>query len=175
MTYIACEYARLLFELGIKYDDVKDFADKMESCPELCDALASPVVTAEEKSRIIKKVFSSNISAFAELLCSNNRAGLYKDILKAYKAIENEHNNIVSAQLFCVNTPTEEDRDKIKSMLVKKYGAADAQLDIVHNSKLLGGFVLKVGDTEYDKSCLGALKQLKKRLNTNGGERIEHN
>ena len=46
----------------------------------------------------------------------------------------------------------------------KKFGAANVELDIAVQPDLLGGFILRCGDCEYDRSVKGKLDKLQQKL-----------
>lgn len=164
MTYLADEYAAVLFQLGIKEKDCEDFVQKLTECPELLAVLDNPSVSRQEKHRVIEKVFNDGITAFIKCLCDNGRIQLYKEIYEAYLNLKNKQNGIIEADFVCTAVPEKAELDKIKAMLIKKYNKKDACIRVRQDRGLLGGFVLKVGDTEYDKSMIGAINNLKRKL-----------
>ena len=57
-----------------------------------------------------------------------------------------------------------EDIEQVKEMICKKYNKAGVELDLIEDPSLIGGMVLKVNDTEYDKSIKGTLDEMQKSL-----------
>ncbi len=164
MTYIADEYARVLYELNISYELYKDFADKLDMCPELLTALDNPTFSSHQKHKVIDTLFDKEISAFIKCLCDNGRITFYKDVLEAYRTILDNEKGILEADFTTAFVPEDEELDRIKSMLVKKYNKNGVSLRVKQDKSLMGGFVLKVGDTEYDKSLKGAINNMKRKL-----------
>lgn len=164
MTYIADEYARVLYELNISYDLYKDFADRLDACPELLAALDNPTVSSYQKHRVIDTLFDKEISAFIKCLCDNGRVAYYKDILDSYTTILDNEKGILEADFTSAFVTGDEELDRIKSMLARKYNKNGVSLRVKQDKSLMGGFVLKVGDTEYDKSLKGAINNMKRKL-----------
>lgn len=68
------------------------------------------------------------------------------------------------ATLSYVTPPTEEQLQKIKEFLIRKYGFEDMIFQTEEDSSLGGGFVIKAGEDVYDWSTGGRLKQLSEKL-----------
>ena len=47
---------------------------------------------------------------------------------------------------------------------MKEYGSKAVQLSMVEKKELRGGFVIRTGDREYDRSILGRYKSLRQKL-----------
>ena len=52
----------------------------------------------------------------------------------------------------------------MKKYLCRRYRKNDVTFDIREDASLLGGFILKAGDFEYDYSLDGRLKRLQHKL-----------
>ena len=52
----------------------------------------------------------------------------------------------------------------MEAFLCGRYGADRALIEIRHDASLLGGFILRVGNDEYDWSMKGRLDRLTKAL-----------
>ncbi|MEW3583881.1 F0F1 ATP synthase subunit delta, partial [[Clostridium] symbiosum] len=71
---------------------------------------------------------------------------------------------ILRAELTCVTPPSEEQLQGMKKYLCRRYRKNDVTFDIREDASLLGGFILKAGDFEYDYSLDGRLKRLQHKL-----------
>ena len=54
--------------------------------------------------------------------------------------------------------------EALRAFVKKKFGAANVELDIAVQPDLLGGFILRCGDCEYDRSVKGKLDKLQQKL-----------
>ena len=52
----------------------------------------------------------------------------------------------------------------MKAFLCEKYDAVKADIEIIQDKALLGGFVLRVGCDEFDWSLQGRLNRLEQKL-----------
>ena len=68
--------------------------------------------------------------------------------------------NILKAKLIYVTEPDHEQLEGIQSFLCKEFHKKTVQLSMEEDQKLLGGFILKAEDVEYDYSLKAQLKQL---------------
>lgn len=64
------------------------------------------------------------------------------------------------SQSFYVTRPDEEQLAGIREFLCREYKKKDVQLEMAAAPELMGGFVLKTGDVEYDYSLKGQLERL---------------
>ena len=72
--------------------------------------------------------------------------------------------NIVRAEYICTTSSTKEEENEAKKILAEKYSGSTIDWKKKTDDTLLGGYVLKVGNVEYDKSYKGRLKQLEDRI-----------
>ena len=77
---------------------------------------------------------------------------------------EKEQKGILKAELLYVTCPTEAQEDKMKEFLRNQFSASEVELTLTEDKNLVGGFVLRAGDREYDWSLIGRYKKLKQKL-----------
>ncbi len=163
MTRISQNYARVLYELGIS-DEVIEEVKELSKVDELISSLASPVVSKKAKHNIVDKVFPKEMHNFMKVLCDYDSVGCIGDILKAYDEYVNEQEGCVEAELICVEAPDTEQKQRIEQFLMSEYGKKKVKLLINKDESLIGGFILKVCDMEYDWSMKGRIAQLADHL-----------
>ena len=164
MTQIAINYAKVLYELEISKKVIYDVQDILSSTPELKDALASPIVSKQEKHNIIEKVFPKEMQNFFMVLCDYQSMEVIDQIFVAYKNYYNEKNSILVAKLIYVTAPNEEQLNKIKVMLMNKHHKKQVELSLVEDPSIIGGFIIETENFETDWSIRGRLNQLQQRL-----------
>jgi F-type H+-transporting ATPase subunit delta len=157
-------YAKILFSLEPKEESIRSAKELLLGSRELMELLENPAVKLMEKDTVIDKLFNIEIRSFLKVLCENRMIGKFEEILSAYEAMELEHKNILKASLSYTIMPNDEDISQIKNMLCEKYKKAGVFLELKEDASLIGGFVLNVGDTVYDKSIKGALSEMQKTL-----------
>ena len=163
ITYDGYICGKTLFELGISPEAVHESRKIFESYP-LKDILANPTFSDEEKVKVIDRLFPAEIKSFLSIMSLQGHIKNIDEIFESYDALYNKSRNILTAELFYVNKPDEKVIDGFIQMLKKKYVASDVVLKCTMDKSLLGGYVLQVGDTRFDKSVSGSLKLLQNKL-----------
>ena len=75
----------------------------------------------------------------------------------------------VQAVLRCVTAPDEKQMEKIRSFAASKCGTSEIRMECILDPSLGGGFVLTIGDKEYDWSTSGRISQMKEQLGNISG------
>lgn len=164
MTQHAMNYAKALFDKNISNECIEHTKEMISSSSELLEALSNPAVKKVEKHNVIDKLFDQEIRGFLKVLCDYNAIGILNQILKSYDDYVLASKNIVKATLTYVIKPDDNQIEQIKEMVCKKYNKTSVLLELKEDSSLLGGFILTVGNTQYDKSVKGTLANLQKTL-----------
>lgn len=164
MTQTAINYAKVLYELQIEMKEVEEAQVAFHDVPELKKVLKSPVVSIQKKHDIVGHIFSGKMKNFIQLLCDYHRVESIEEIFQAYKEYYNEKNNILSATLMYVDAPSEQQLNQFERFLCEKYSGSRVEWNLVKDEGLLGGFILKVKDYEYDWSLRGRMNQLRNRI-----------
>jgi len=163
MTNHAMNYAKALFDLNISDEIVQNTKDILEN-RELLEALSNPSIKKSEKHAVIDTIFDYKISNFLKVLCDNDCMEFISQIIDQYESIVLDSKNIIRATITFVTRPDDDQLEKLKEFVCKKYNKDGVLLELKEDSSLLGGFILSVGDTEYDKSIKGTLSSLHKTL-----------
>lgn len=157
-------YGKVLYELKIAPADVAAMAEALEQTENLATILDHPVLEKETKHRLIEKIFPKSLHNFMKKLSDNRRCRSYQEILEAYKTCVCREKGILQAVLFCVHQPDEQQKKQMENFLMETYEANGVEFQMVYKPDLIGGFVLQVGDREYDWSLKGKLLRLNQRL-----------
>ncbi len=164
MKQTSIEYAQLLDKLGVQADVVSQTTDIFETLPQIMTDLTNPVVPIERKHTVIDKVFPKEMRDFLKLLCDNDDIDAVFDIVEEEKKLKNDGHKELKAVISCVTEPTQEQLEKIKTFLSKKYNAEDIVIEIKEDKSLLGGFVINVDNQEYDWSMRGRIDKISQKL-----------
>ena len=68
------------------------------------------------------------------------------------------------AVLTCTTEPSEEQKKGMEQFLCRKYKAKAARIQVRRDDTLMGGFILRVGNDEYDRSVKGCMDRLARRI-----------
>ncbi len=106
---------------------------------------------------------SDSMKELLEALKDRETAALDK-VLDAYQERREKRAGAQKAELYYVTPPSEEQQKKIKAFLNQRFGTEDMALELKEDPSLLGGFRIKVGSLEFDRSLKGRLDEMKRRL-----------
>lgn len=164
MTQRVINYAKALFDLSISEECVQRTKDIICLNSELFDALSNPAVKKSEKHAVIEAIFDKEVRSFLKVLCDNDCFDMINAIFSQYELNVMNSKNIIKAKLTFVTEPDQSEIEKIKQFVCNKYKKAEVYLELKEDASLLGGFILSVNGTEYDKSIQGTLSSLRKNL-----------
>jgi len=175
---VAIRYAKSLLSLAIERNVLEEVKEDMMILNSVCDEnrdltnmLKSPIVKSDMKSIILKKIFESKLSSlsmnFIELITEKKREAILGSISEGFISLYNTEKNIVKATVTTATAITEDLRAHVLSKLKEVVGGADVQVEERINTSLIGGFILRVGDQEYNASAANKLRQLKKEFVSN--------
>lgn len=172
-TKVAGRYAQALLEISEeqqKTDAVmNDMAFLVATAKENRDFelfLGNPIIKADKKIDVLEKIFShfQEVSmSFVKLITKNGRESLLVEIAKEYAAKLKAARGIVPITL----TSAVALDNAVKEQIVQKLSAqVEGKLEIEEriDDKLIGGFVVRMGDTQIDASILRQFKELRKNL-----------
>lgn len=160
----ANNYAKALYELEIPRWELADTAEIVKENPELGTVLASPAVSRTEKHRVIDAVFPAATRSFVKYLCDHSRSNELPEIIRAYHEYSDRQQRIVRASLVCVDAPSEQQLQRLKAFICKRFHCNDAHIDISFDKALIGGFILTAEGMEFDRSLKSSLIALKSKL-----------
>ena len=172
-SQISVRYAKALFQSASEKQILDSVNRDMELLSEACKLddfqfmLALPSLKPSEKFKFVQTLFEKNMSeisiALLKLVIQNKREVFLPGIARNFKALYRKEKGIRSAELV---TATEVDESTIKNIreLIKKSFDSEVDLATSVDKELIGGFVLKVEDRQYNSSVASSLKTLKKQL-----------
>jgi len=157
-------YAKTLVDFGLPREDIFEAARLLTESEELSAALSDPAIDMADKSRVIDSVFPESARGFVSLLTKEGHIGDIWKIISEYKALLDKKDGIIRASLMCVTDPTEEQLRGIKEFLCRRFGEKTAEVEISHDSSLIGGFILSARGVEFDRSLRSSLEDLRRKI-----------
>ena len=173
MEEIAQVYARSLFEVATdqdKIDDVREqlgtFADAVDEDKSLATFFFSPYFSTEEKKEGLHKAVEGGeeiFMNFLELLIEKHRAPAIFRIRREYDVLWREKNKLLPVH---VTSAVELDEETVKSLGDKISDSTGQKVDLTAEVKpdIIGGIVLRVGNSILDASIHNRLEQLRKQV-----------
>lgn len=164
MSKTADSFGKTLFQLKIPNQVIEESKTLFMQNSVLKEALANPSVTKEEKHKVIDSLFLPEIRNFLKVLCDNGSINEFEEVSIAYDKCCLDSKNVLKADLVYAKEPSIEQIEAMKQIIAKKYKKDSVKLEMKQDSSLIGGFLLQIGDEEYDYSVKGRLAQLYKKL-----------
>jgi len=169
----AIRYAKAILEMAQASgsaaqvnEDMALVASTIKGNDELNDFINSPTTKGEAKEAALKQIFagSQNITqGLFHLLYENQRFGILEQIATQYNRQFDELNGVEEATVTTAFpiTPELETKvlDKIKEISDKKI-----TLNNVVDPSIIGGFILRIGDKQFNASVANSLLKLKREL-----------
>jgi len=176
-TRAAIRYAKAILELAKDQnsadtvnEDMKLMAKTISGNKDLDNMLQSPIVRSANKKSVLTDVFtnSSSISkGLIDTLIANKRLNLLGLIASEYN---NLYDQLMDTQVAKVTTAvalTEDLRSKVLAKVKELSGSKEVTLENIIDESILGGFILRVGDIQYNASVADKLGKLKREFTLN--------
>lgn len=164
MTQTANNYARALNAAGYTRAQLDGVLAVFSACPQLMQALSSPVVPEKEKQAAADALFQGESANLIKLMCENSCIRQIGLVAQALENIEREQSGVAVITIKCITPPDDTQCERIKQFICKKHGFRDARVEIKQDPSLLGGFQICCGDIVYDRSFKSRLDALKQNL-----------
>ena len=138
--------------------------DVLEQAPGLEATLVSPRVPLEAKENMLQIAFAGKTAptllTFLKVLCRRGRFDCLRAILTATRTQYNDLRGRIEVQVSTADALSAGDLEATTNQLRGALGReVDVQVKIAPD--LIGGLVIRVGDTVYDGSLANRLKQLR--------------
>lgn len=172
---IAKRYARAFFDIAAEenryeeyYGDLLKFSSIVEESGDLKDFLDNPIFDNDDKKAVVKtvldKISLSGIAAnFLNLLADKQRINALPEIVQCYREMMDEALKKVRVQVKTAFPLSVELSDGLAKSLENLTGK-QVEMTIEEDPSLLGGVVVKVGDTLYDGSIKSQLNKIRNLL-----------
>ena len=175
-------YAKALLGVGEKSGNTKQLLEELSAVveavsdqPSLNSTLQSPQVGSQEKLELVGKIFEKQVSEpmmnFIKVLVGKDRFDCVAAISVAAEKLNDEKSGEVQATVTTAEEIDVSAKDEIAKQLSKKLGKK-VKLGSVVDASVVGGVVVRVGDTVYDNSVVGQLQQVRQRAMEKAAEAI---
>jgi F-type H+-transporting ATPase subunit delta len=171
---IARSYAETLVELAQRAGDldgwgamIDEVADAIAADPRLVRFLQTPRVSAREKNEVIGKAFADRLPRlfvrFLQAVVTHRRQHLIGEIAFEYHAIVDQLEGRVHADVTLAKEPDPALAQSITEQLSRALGKT-VMPHFVVRPDILGGTIVRVGDTVMDGSVRHRLARLRTRM-----------
>jgi len=175
---IAGRYAKSILDISIEngeldtvYADMQWLSTTIGAHRDLANVLRSPIIKSAVKNKIMKAVTAGKISkitdTFIQLLIRKSRESVLPEITSAFIDQYKAHNQIRQVSITTAQPLTETLRASFLVQLKKEKGFEKIELKEIVDEKIVGGYILQVGDKLIDVSIAYDLRAITKQFNNN--------
>lgn len=174
LTVLAKRYAAALFEAA-KASDSIDLVESdlglvtysLESVSQLTEVLEQPLIPIERKKEIVRDIFSGRVQEltlnFLGLVIEKRREHILTEVEKEYVKLANDYRGIVLVQVTSALPLTLDEKSALRAKL-EAFTGKQVELELHEDPTLIGGLVLRIGDTVIDGSVKGYLESLRNQM-----------
>ena len=176
-TRAAIRYAKALLNLAKEHglhEEVNEnmllIVNTIDESKDLQVMLKSPIIKTEIKKNVLNSIFESYINDLSKgllkLLIENKRIELLRLVAKQYTVI---FDFLMGYEVATVTTaiPLTPEMEKEIFEKINKLTSKEVSIKNIVNPEIIGGFILRIEDMQYDASILNKFKSLKKEFNKN--------
>ncbi len=172
-TRAAIRYAKAILDLASSKNsadavanDMKVIATTIDSNLELSTFIQNPTISVEVKEKALLEVFANSnavTNGLFHLLFENKRFEILEAIASEYNNLFDEANGVQVAK---VTTAIAMDAALEAKVLAKIATFSDKKITIENtiDPAIIGGFILRIGDKQYNASVANRLQVLKREL-----------
>lgn len=171
---VASRYAKSLLDLAVEkgqldavYADMLQVSEIAAESRDFTNFLSSPVIKTDKKIAVLKSLFEGKFSAltlsFFTIVASKRRESVIPEMASSFIDQYRAHKNILTAVVTSASGLDATTRQKALD-LVKSQMNGEIELVEKTDPKLIGGFILRIGDKQIDRSVSRQLTNLKKEL-----------
>lgn len=171
---VARKYAETLFDLGIREGSPEVYGDALRSVADLLDSeprfrlfLETPRIDDASKKALVREVFGSELPKhvvnFVLVTIDKRRQRLLREISGQYAALLDEHLGREHVEV-TVARPVDE---ATNGMIAERLSVVLGKKAIPHvrvKPDILGGLIVRTGDTIYDGSLRRRLEGMRTRM-----------
>jgi F-type H+-transporting ATPase subunit delta len=167
-------YVRALFDTAQREGvtekietDLETVDALLRTTPNFLRVLRAPTIDRTRKKDLLRQVFAEQISAlalrFLYLIVDKRREAILADVNREFRTLSYRQRNIQPVTVRVATRMTADERGALTRALEARTGKT-IELQEEIDADLIGGAVLRIGDTIIDGSVAGHLRRLRERL-----------
>lgn len=170
---ISVRYAKALFESALEekiLDQVRNDMVEVQiisPLPEFQKLLHSRIIKESQKNRILeellKKRAQSLTMSFMSLVIKNGREQYIPAIARNFADLYRHHKGIKAAT-FITAAPVSDDIKERVEKVIMEATKSEVEMKGETDKDLIGGFIIRIENRQYDASVASSLKRVKKKL-----------
>ncbi len=170
---ISVRYAKALFLTARERNILDNIVENLKLIVASFDVegfkefIESPIVKISDKKKVFSEVYGNNVNElthdFIQLILTNKREKNLLGVIRYFMKLYREEQGIKEADLKVPFSVSNDYKKKFIDLLENTFHAKIEMNEIV-DAELIGGFILKVDDEQFDASIKTSLKRIKERL-----------
>jgi F-type H+-transporting ATPase subunit delta len=172
----AIRYAKAVLEIAnnqnlaeVVNQDMSLMANTITESEDLSEMLQSPIVLSTAKKSALLEIFKGSNKltvSLIDLLITNKRINILGEVASKYNQLFDELRGREVATVTTAIPMTSDLEAKVLSK-VKELTSKAVELENIVDESILGGFILRVGDKQYNASIANQLNKLKREFTLN--------
>jgi F-type H+-transporting ATPase subunit delta len=175
-TRAAIRYAKAVLDLAKDQNSVETVNNDMAlitnsfaKSKDLSDMLQSPVLRSEVKKEALLEVFkglNALTISLIDTLISNKRINILNEVALAYNQLYDQFRGREVATVTTAISLTDDLKSKVLTK-AKELTGKDVAINNIVDESIIGGFILRIGDIQYNASIANQLNKLKREFTLN--------
>ena len=175
LSTLARPYAKAAFEYAAAKGELQGWSDSLgvvaavAQQSEVEKLLSSPNYTADQQAKQLIEICGDALNEqgcnFIGVLAENRRLKLLPAIQQQFEVLKANREKSIDVDVVSAGEITSEQQEKLASALRTKLDR-DVNLQVSIDKRLLGGAIVRAGDTVIDGSIRGRLAKLAEALNS---------
>lgn len=173
LSTLARPYARAAFEYADGHSALDVWLEELATAAAIAaedrvrEVLSRPALTADKQAELFIGLCGDSVSEsmanFLRVLAANRRLTLLPEISAQFAELRAAREKSIDVQVISAFELSQEARDRLSDVLGKRL-EREVRLSSETDSSLLGGLLIRAGDTVIDGSVRGRLNKLAEAL-----------
>ena len=149
------------------FEDMNTVHDTIAASKELRNMLKSPIVKGNDKKEALLAIFknqSETTHGLVKVLVDNKRSNILGGVAKSFISLYNEAKGVKVAQVTTAIVLTGDLEAKVLAKVKELTGRDLVTIENSVDESIIGGFILRVGDLQYDASIANQLGNIKREF-----------
>ena len=172
-TRAAIRYAKAILEMADAIGVTREVSSDMTLIDstingnvELNDFIQNPTIKVEDKENALQAIFSDIngvTKGLFRLLLENKRFEILATITEEYNKLFDQMNGVEVAIVTTASPMSAELEAKVMAK-IKEFSDKNITIENIIDESIIGGFVLRIGDMQFNASITNRLQVLKREL-----------
>ena len=174
---VAKRYAKSLIDLSKENGTLDAVSTDMKMFISVCEAnrdlelmLINPIISSDKKMNVLNSIFGSHVNkltlSFFQIVTRKGREKFLLQIAKEFVAQFKQFKNIQTAEITSAIGLDDKLRKQVYD-LIRNSTNSEVELIEKVDKKLIGGFILRMDDKQYDASISSELRKLTQAFSSN--------